>query len=98
VQGADAKLLPHFITWQHRAGAFKVRAGNERVRRVCPTPPSSSARIASSRWRRASRARRRDIQAKLGSIGDKVRRVVTLAGEIALLSTRIAPGGTCCAA
>jgi len=89
VQGADAKLLPHFITVaniESREPA-KVRAGNERVVR----PRLSDAAFFWSQDRKQPLAARLPgldavtFQAKLGSIGDKVRRVQTLAGEIALL-------------
>src|SRR6187551_1580816 len=65
----------------------RVRAGNERVVR----PRLSDAAFFWSQDRKQPLAARLPgldavtFQAKLGSIGDKVRRVVTLAGEIALL-------------
>jgi glycyl-tRNA synthetase beta chain len=64
-----------------------VRAGNERVVR----PRLSDAAFFWSQDRKQPLAARREaldavtFQAKLGSVGDKVRRVATLAGEIALL-------------
>jgi glycyl-tRNA synthetase beta chain len=89
VQDSSAKLLPHFITVaniESREPA-KVRAGNERVVR----PRLSDAAFFWSQDRKQPLAARLPgldavtFQAKLGSIGDKVRRMVTLAGEIALL-------------
>jgi glycyl-tRNA synthetase beta chain len=65
----------------------KVRAGNERVVR----PRLSDAAFFWSQDRKQKLADRRPaldavtFQAKLGSVGDKTRRVATLAGEIALL-------------
>ena len=89
VQGADAKLLPHFITVANIESREpdKVRAGNERVVR----PRLSDAAFFWSQDRKQPLAARLPaldavtFQAKLGSIGDKVRRVLTLSGEIALL-------------
>jgi glycyl-tRNA synthetase beta chain len=89
VQSAGGKLLSHFITVSNieSSDPAKVRAGNERVVR----PRLSDAAFFWSQDRRQPLAARRagldavTFQAKLGSIGDKVRRVVTLAGEIALL-------------
>ena len=89
VQGTDAKLLPHFITVANIESREpdKVRAGNERVVR----PRLSDAAFFWSQDRKQPLAARLPgldavtFQAKLGSIGDKVRRVLTLSGEIALL-------------
>jgi len=89
VQTADAKLLPHFITVANIESPepAKVRAGNERVVR----PRLSDAAFFWSQDRKQPLAARIPgldavtFQAKLGSIGDKVRRVLTLSGEIALL-------------
>jgi glycyl-tRNA synthetase beta chain len=89
VQGGGAKLLPHFITVSNIESRDPsiVRAGNERVVR----PRLSDAAFFWSQDRKQPLAARLPgldavtFQAKLGSIGDKVRRVVTLAGEIALL-------------
>ncbi|HEU4780511.1 MAG TPA: glycine--tRNA ligase subunit beta [Steroidobacteraceae bacterium] len=89
VQGAGAKLLPHFITVSNIESRepAKVRAGNERVVR----PRLSDAAFFWSQDRKQTLAARLPgldavtFQNKLGSVGDKVRRVVTLAGEIALL-------------
>ena len=89
VQGPDAKLLPHFITVSNIESRepAKVRSGNERVVR----PRLSDAAFFWSQDRKQPLAARLPgldavtFQAKLGSIGDKVRRLQTLAGEIALL-------------
>jgi glycyl-tRNA synthetase beta chain len=89
VADAGGKLMPHFITVSNieSSDPAKVRAGNERVVR----PRLSDAAFFWSQDRKQPLAARRDgldavtFQAKLGSIGDKVRRVKTLAGEIALL-------------
>jgi glycyl-tRNA synthetase beta chain len=89
VQNAAGKLLPHFITVSNieSRDPAKVRAGNERVVR----PRLSDGAFFWSQDRKAPLADRRaaldavTFQAKLGSIGDKVRRVSALAGEIALL-------------
>jgi len=89
VQGAGGKLLAHFITVSNIESREpdKVRAGNERVVR----PRLSDAAFFWSQDRKQPLAARREaldavtFQAKLGSIGDKVRRVAALAGEIALL-------------
>ena len=79
VQGAGAKLLPHFITVSNIESRepAKVRAGNERVVR----PRLSDAAFFWSQDRKQPLAARLPaldavtFQAKLGSIGDKVRRV-----------------------
>ena len=89
VEGADGKLLAHFITVSNIESRepAKVRAGNERVVR----PRLSDAAFFYALDRKqplVSKLGALDavtFQAKLGSIGDKVRRVTTLAGEIALL-------------
>jgi glycyl-tRNA synthetase beta chain len=89
VADAGGKLLPHFITVSNieSRDPAKVRAGNERVVR----PRLSDAAFFWGQDRKHSLAARLagldavTFQAKLGSIGDKVRRVKTLAGEIALL-------------
>jgi glycyl-tRNA synthetase beta chain len=89
VQTAAGKLLPHFVTVSNieSRDPGKVRAGNERVVR----PRLSDAAFFWSQDRKSPLAERRagldavTFQAKLGSIGDKVRRITTLAGEIALL-------------
>jgi glycyl-tRNA synthetase beta chain len=89
VQSSSGKLLPHFITLSNieSRDPATVRAGNERVVR----PRLSDGAFFWSQDRKQKLADRRvaldavTFQAKLGSIGDKVRRVATLAGEIALL-------------
>jgi glycyl-tRNA synthetase beta chain len=89
VEGAGGKLLPHFITVSNIESRepAKVRAGNERVVR----PRLSDAAFFFRQDRKQPLAARQagldavTFQAKLGSVGDKVRRVATLAGEIALL-------------
>jgi len=89
LQTAAGKLLPHFITVSNieSLDPSKVRAGNERVVR----PRLSDGAFFFSQDRKQPLATRLPaldavtFQAKLGSIGDKVRRMVTLAGEIALL-------------
>ncbi len=89
VEGTGGKLLAHFITVSNIESRepAKVRAGNERVVR----PRLSDAAFFWTQDRRQPLAARRaaldavTFQAKLGSVGDKVRRVATLAGEIALL-------------
>jgi glycyl-tRNA synthetase beta chain len=89
VESADGKLLAHFITVSNieSLDPSKVRAGNERVVR----PRLSDAAFFYELDRKqplASKLGALDavtFQAKLGSVGDKVRRVTTLAGEIALL-------------
>jgi glycyl-tRNA synthetase beta chain len=89
VQNAAGKLLPHFITVSNieSRDPSKVRAGNERVVR----PRLSDGAFFWAQDRKQKLADRRPaldavtFQAKLGSMGDKVRRVATLAGEIALV-------------
>jgi glycyl-tRNA synthetase beta chain len=89
VADAGGKLLPHFITVSNIESREpdKVRAGNERVVR----PRLSDAAFFWSQDRKTPLDARLagldavTFQAKLGSIGAKVRRVKTLAGEIALL-------------
>ena len=89
VEGAGGKLLAHFITVSNIESRepAKVRAGNERVVR----PRLSDAAFFWNQDRKQPLAARRaaldavTFQAKLGSVGDKVRRVAALAGEIALL-------------
>ena len=89
VEAAGGKLMAHFITVaniESREPA-KVRAGNERVVR----PRLSDAAFFWSQDRKQplfDRLAALDavtFQAKLGSVGDKVRRVATLAGQIAQL-------------
>jgi glycyl-tRNA synthetase beta chain len=89
VQHGGTKLLPHFITVSNieSGDPSKVRAGNERVVR----PRLSDAAFFWSQDRKQPLAAALPgldavtFQTKLGSIGDKVRRVVMLSGEIALL-------------
>jgi glycyl-tRNA synthetase beta chain len=86
---SGAPLLAHFITVANieSRDPAKVRAGNERVVR----PRLSDAAFFWNQDRRQPLHARRaaldavTFQARLGSVGDKVRRVTTLAGEIALL-------------
>jgi glycyl-tRNA synthetase beta chain len=87
VEGAGGKLLAHFITVSNIESSepARVRAGNERVVR----PRLSDAAFFWELDRKQPLAARLPsldavtFQARLGSIGDKVRRTVTLAGEIA---------------
>jgi glycyl-tRNA synthetase beta chain len=89
VQTSAGTLLPQFITVSNieSRDAAKVRAGNERVVR----PRLSDGAFFWSQDRKSRLADRLPgldavtFQAKLGSIGAKVRRVATLSGEIALL-------------
>jgi glycyl-tRNA synthetase beta chain len=89
VQSSSGKLLPHFITLSNIESRepTRVRAGNERVVR----PRLSDGAFFWGQDRKQKLADRRPgldavtFQAKLGSVGDKVRRVATLAGEVALL-------------
>ena len=89
VEGGGGKLLAHFITVANIESREpdKVRAGNERVVR----PRLSDAAFFWSLDRKQPLESRRagldavTFQAKLGSLGDKVRRMATLAREIALL-------------
>jgi glycyl-tRNA synthetase beta chain len=89
VETRDGKLLPHFITVSNirSRDSAQVQAGNERVVR----PRLADAAFFWNQDRKQPLSGRRaaldavTFQAKLGSVGDKVRRVATLAGEIALL-------------
>jgi glycyl-tRNA synthetase beta chain len=89
VESGGGKLLAHFITVANidSREPAKVQAGNERVVR----PRLSDAAFFWSQDRKQPLHARRaaldavTFQAKLGSIGDKVRRMARLAGEIALL-------------
>jgi glycyl-tRNA synthetase beta chain len=89
VESGGGKLLAHFITVANieSRDPSKVRAGNERVVR----PRLSDAAFFWSQDRKQPLLDRLPaldavtFQAKLGSIGDKVRRVSTLAGQIAQL-------------
>lgn len=87
IEGADGALTPFFITISNIESRepARVREGNERVVR----PRLSDAAFFQQQDRRAPLAAWRDdldkvtFQAKLGSIGDKVRRVQALAAHIA---------------
>jgi glycyl-tRNA synthetase beta chain len=87
VEAADGALTPFFITVSNidSREPVRVREGNERVVR----PRLSDAAFFQQQDRRAPLASWRDdldkvtFQAKLGSIGDKVRRVQALAAHIA---------------
>jgi glycyl-tRNA synthetase beta chain len=87
VEDEQGKLLPCFITVSNieSRDPSKVREGNERVVR----PRLADAAFFWDQDRKQPLAARRDaldavtFQAKLGSLGDKTRRVRTLAGEIA---------------
>ncbi len=89
VETAGGKLMAHFITVANieSRDPAKVRAGNERVVR----PRLSDAAFFWSQDRKQPLIDRLPaldavtFQAKLGSIGDKVRRVATLAGQVAQL-------------
>lgn len=87
VQGADGGLLPWFITVSNIESRDEavVRAGNERVVR----PRLTDAAFFYEQDRRQPLLARQagldavTFQAKLGSIGDKVRRIESLALQIA---------------
>ena len=87
VEDANGALLPWFITISNieSRDPTQVRAGNERVVR----PRLSDAAFFYEQDRRQPLAARCialdkvTFQAKLGSLGDKVRRVSSLAGELA---------------
>jgi glycyl-tRNA synthetase beta chain len=92
VEGADGTLLPHFITVaniESREPA-KVVAGNQRVVR----PRLADAAFFWDQDRKSPLAARAEglakvtFQAKLGSLGDKTRRVEALAAEIAQARAR----------
>ncbi len=89
VETRDGKLLAHFVTVSNirSRDSAKVQAGNERV--VRPRLSDAAFFYAQDRKQKlADRVPALDavtFQAKLGSIGDKVRRVTKLAGETALL-------------
>ncbi len=90
VENANGKLLANFITVSNieSRDPAKVRAGNERVVR----PRLSDAAFFWGQDRKQPLGARRPaldavtFQAKLGSVGDKVKRVQTLAREIALMT------------
>jgi glycyl-tRNA synthetase beta chain len=87
VEDAQGRLLPAFITVSNIESRepAKVRQGNERVVR----PRLADAAFFWDQDRKLPLAARREaldavtFQAKLGSLGDKTRRVRALAGEIA---------------
>lgn len=87
VENPQGALLPWFITVTNLESREpeRVREGNERVVR----PRLSDAAFFHEQDRRAPLVSRRDaldqvtFQTKLGSIGDKVRRIEVLAGELA---------------
>jgi glycyl-tRNA synthetase beta chain len=87
VEDADGKLMPAFITVSNidSKSPAKVRQGNERVVR----PRLADAAFFWEQDRKQPLAARLagldavTFQAKLGSLGDKTRRVRSLAGEIA---------------
>jgi glycyl-tRNA synthetase beta chain len=89
VESGGGKLLAHFITVANieSKDPSKVRAGNERVVR----PRLSDAAFFWAQDRKQPLLDRLPaldavtFQAKLGSLGDKVRRMSTLAGQIAQL-------------
>jgi glycyl-tRNA synthetase beta chain len=93
VEDAQGRLLPAFIAVSNieSRDPATVRAGNERVVR----PRLADAAFFWEQDRRQPLAARRaaleavTFQAKLGSLGDKTRRVSTLAGDIA-----VAAGGS----
>jgi len=87
VEDSQGRLLPSFITVSNieSRDPAKVREGNERVVR----PRLADAAFFWEQDRKQTLASRRDaldamtFQVKLGSLGDKTRRVRALAGEIA---------------
>jgi glycyl-tRNA synthetase beta chain len=87
VEGADGSLLPHFITVANieSRDPAKVVAGNERVVR----PRLADAAFFWEQDRKSPLAARAEglakvtFQAKLGSLGDKTRRIGALAAQIA---------------
>jgi glycyl-tRNA synthetase beta chain len=87
VEDSNGRLLPSFITVSNieSRDPSKVREGNERVVR----PRLADAAFFWEQDRKQTLASRRDaldamtFQVKLGSLGDKTRRVRALAGEIA---------------
>jgi glycyl-tRNA synthetase beta chain len=88
VENADHGLLPYFVTISNIESREpdKVRAGNERVVR----PRLADAAFFWEQDRKQPLAALRQgldgvtFQAKLGSVGDKTRRVRELAGEVAV--------------
>lgn len=96
VEGALGRLLPHFVAVANieSRDPAKVIEGNQRVVR----PRLADAAFFWEQDRKSPLAARIDglgkvtFQAKLGSIGDKARRVGTLAVEIALAGGRAGAG------
>jgi glycyl-tRNA synthetase beta chain len=92
VEDSQGHLLPHFITVSNieSRDVTKVVQGNERVVR----PRLADAAFFWEQDRKRPLASRREpldavtFQAKLGSLGDKTRRVRSLAGQIAAASGR----------
>lgn len=92
VEDEQGRLLPCFITVSNieSRDPSKVREGNERVVR----PRLADAAFFWDQDRKQPLAARREalnavtFQVKLGSIGDKTRRVRTLAGEIAAVGNK----------
>ena len=95
IEDEQGRLMSHFITVSNieSRDPSKVRAGNERVVR----PRLADAAFFWEQDRKEPLAARRErlnavtFQAKLGSLGDKARRVRTLAGEIAAAGGRDRP-------
>lgn len=87
VEGPEGRLLPSFITVSNieSRDPLKVREGNERVVR----PRLADGAFFWAQDRKQPLAARREalesmtFQVKLGSLGDKTRRIRALAGEIA---------------
>jgi glycyl-tRNA synthetase beta chain len=92
VEDSQGRLMPCFITVSNieSRDPSKVREGNERVVR----PRLADAAFFWDQDRKQPLAARREaldavtFQAKLGSLGDKTRRVRALAGEIAAAGNR----------
>jgi glycyl-tRNA synthetase beta chain len=92
VEDAQGRLLPWFITISNieSRDPSKVREGNERVVR----PRLADAAFFWEQDRKRSLASLREgldavtFHVKLGSIGDKTRRIRTLAGEIATVGNK----------
>jgi glycyl-tRNA synthetase beta chain len=92
VEDAHGKLLPWFITISNieSRDPSKVRQGNERVVR----PRLADAAFFWEQDRKRPLASLRDgldvvtFHVKLGSLGDKTRRIRTLAGEIAAIGNK----------
>jgi glycyl-tRNA synthetase beta chain len=92
VEDSQGRLLPHFITVSNIESRDPARVveGNERVVR----PRLADAAFFWEQDRKQPLAARREsldsvtFQAKLGSLGDKTRRVRSLAGQISIASGR----------